>query len=179
MPKERTYFDMQQYIEKYYKLEKIVVKHFNVNVGYGYVATHPDGTVYHAINEKEEKALDELFIKLPDSSLREGHQFIDSNRDVWTVVWDCGEKVQLKKINKIILDDKEYQEELMVYIYKGFEFMSFDYRLYDKVGERTSSKKVPLEYKKVVDEVVEACQDQQKFPNYILKKPDVWKQFKQ
>jgi hypothetical protein len=175
----RTEYEQMEFIKDNYNLHKEVIKYFDKTVGYLYVAIHKTTNErYYVVNESDDKAKSDLFMRLPSSSLREGMKFLDDNGDLWTVKWDVSEKVQLMKDNYLYVDNiATYREELMIYTYKGFGSMTFDYRLHDKSGERFSSNKVPKEYESVVNDVVDACIKEQKEPGALLKKPVFWKQF--
>jgi len=174
------------FLEKYYKLEYLFFDHFNLRLGIGIVATNfTTHEIFTAIGSDRYQAEVNLFAKIPSSSIRENQTFLDSENHEWFVNWACGEKIQMLKKNKTIVTmvdthipkTSEYQEELMIYIYKGLEFMSFDYRLHNKNGGRLSKIEVPTAYEKVVTEVVERCFLEQKHPQLLLKKPKTWRQW--
>jgi len=176
---ETNQYKESKFLSEYYDVVQKTIRHFNLILGYAVIAKRKsNGEIYYALNKDDNGASHDLFMQLPDSAIREGSAFIDGNDDIWTVKWYCGEKVQLIKEKNVVLNGVIYQEELMVYIYKGIEYMSFDYRLHTEDGTRVSYKVVPFEYKPVLDDVVELSMREAKYSELLLKKPVLWKQFK-
>lgn len=173
-------FKEYEFLSTHYNVISKPIRHFDLVLGYAVIAEHKHTEeFYYAVGKTDEEATHDVFLQLPDSAIREDGGFIDKNNDIWIVKWYCGEKVQLRKEHKATFDGITCQEELMIYIYKGIKYMSFDYRLFTEDGVRVSSDQVPLAYEKVVNDVVALAMDDAKYPELILKKPEQWNQFKQ